>query len=273
MPQPPDVDALHLVAVAAGRDTYTDPKTGYDVFTALSHERRGSCCGCGCRHCPFGLEAVSTGRAAARDPYLIGPSPTQAVDVLFWSGGKDSYLALRAMQAEALRPVVLFTTFDARSRIVAHQQVPIEAIVEQAEQLDLALVLVPLGGGSDYGERVRLGLGLLRRRVPIVRIASGDLHLHSIRAWRETHLGPLADQVGAELAFPLWNVPYAQLEADLSASGATCRITAFDADKLELELGEIFNERMRAELPAGVDAFGEQGEFHTLVQLASPHPS
>ena len=43
----------HTEALAAGRDTYIDPRTGYTVFTAGFLARRGSCCDTGCRHCPY----------------------------------------------------------------------------------------------------------------------------------------------------------------------------------------------------------------------------
>ncbi|HEX4923385.1 MAG TPA: cysteine-rich CWC family protein [Bdellovibrionales bacterium] len=39
-----------------GRDFYHDPD-GLMVFTEAYHLRRGSCCGSGCRHCPFGAKA------------------------------------------------------------------------------------------------------------------------------------------------------------------------------------------------------------------------
>ncbi|KAA0256776.1 MAG: hypothetical protein EDM75_09695 [Chlorobiota bacterium] len=44
---------LHREACMAKRDTYRDPATGYSVFTAFYHLRRGHCCNSGCRHCPF----------------------------------------------------------------------------------------------------------------------------------------------------------------------------------------------------------------------------
>ncbi|CAM9788077.1 unnamed protein product [Choristocarpus tenellus] len=44
-----DIEDAHLKACGAGLDKYSDPKTGYGVFTALFHERRGFCCGNGCR--------------------------------------------------------------------------------------------------------------------------------------------------------------------------------------------------------------------------------
>ena len=48
-----EIDVLHARAVAEGRDTYVDPETGYEVFTAAYLRGRGICCGSGCRHCPF----------------------------------------------------------------------------------------------------------------------------------------------------------------------------------------------------------------------------
>jgi iron complex transport system substrate-binding protein len=44
---------LHAKACASNRPTYTDPATGYEVFTTDFLRRRGYCCGNGCRHCPY----------------------------------------------------------------------------------------------------------------------------------------------------------------------------------------------------------------------------
>ncbi|KXS09726.1 hypothetical protein M427DRAFT_63628 [Gonapodya prolifera JEL478] len=55
---PPEIEELHRCAVEKGDRTYTDPATGYMVFTALSHRDRGYCCGNTCRHCPFEYENV-----------------------------------------------------------------------------------------------------------------------------------------------------------------------------------------------------------------------
>jgi len=45
--------AAHDAAMELGLKTYTDPDTGYTVFTAGSHLKRGTCCGKICRHCPY----------------------------------------------------------------------------------------------------------------------------------------------------------------------------------------------------------------------------
>lgn len=38
-------------------DFYWSPE-GYMIFTEKYHLKRGACCGSGCRHCPYGHEAV-----------------------------------------------------------------------------------------------------------------------------------------------------------------------------------------------------------------------
>ncbi len=45
--------AAHAAALDAGEATYVDPITGYRVLTARTLAERGTCCGRGCRHCPY----------------------------------------------------------------------------------------------------------------------------------------------------------------------------------------------------------------------------
>jgi hypothetical protein len=39
-------------------------ENGYLVFTAAYHLKRGSCCGSGCRHCPYGNSPGAPSNAA-----------------------------------------------------------------------------------------------------------------------------------------------------------------------------------------------------------------
>lgn len=45
--------AEHAAALAADAAGYRDPQTGLFVLTAGWLARRGTCCGNGCRHCPY----------------------------------------------------------------------------------------------------------------------------------------------------------------------------------------------------------------------------
>jgi hypothetical protein len=105
----------------------------------------------------------------------------------------------------------------------------------------------------------------LRQKVLRCRCgASADLHLEHILQWRAEHIGPLAAAVGASLHAPLWNVPYKTLLHDLAASGVPCRVCATNG---AVALGTRFDAALVAQLPAGTDAFGENGEFHTLAEV------
>ena len=48
-----EILAAHTAALAAGQAGYPDPQTGLFVLTAGFLANRGTCCGRGCRHCPY----------------------------------------------------------------------------------------------------------------------------------------------------------------------------------------------------------------------------
>ena len=97
---------------------YTDPRTGFMVFTEMAALKRGSCCGRGCRHCPYGhwnvqvpgggscrsltcgMQKFQDRKNVVRRPTLLPPVQARAksktfssLTFVFWSGGKDSYMA------------------------------------------------------------------------------------------------------------------------------------------------------------------------------------
>jgi len=50
----------HDAAVARGDVGYADPATGFFVFTTPALLAKRTCCGNGCRHCPYGRVAGQT---------------------------------------------------------------------------------------------------------------------------------------------------------------------------------------------------------------------
>ena len=295
-----DVDAacaaLHAGACAAGAVSYLDPVTGYSVMTAVAHKRRGKCCGSGCRHCPYAHAGVPAAQLARRmQPRLLcepeGGLHPDGVELLFWSSSKDSFLALRALlaaapgpAAERRRRVVLLTTHDVDSGIIAHQDVHIDQARRQAQHLGVALLAVPLprsaadlGAAGRYEARIEAALALLRSRgVVVLRAAAGDLHLEEIRAWRQQTLR----EVGLQLVLPLWAQPpganYGALSAQLAASCVPCTVCAVaSAEAAALcAVGDAYDETLRARLEAaGLDGFGENGELHTLARVWEAPPA
>jgi hypothetical protein len=58
---------------------YTDPATGYSVFTALGLLSQQTCCGSGCRHCPYGYfhTPPSHAKQLPQDAVLLLATPRQ----------------------------------------------------------------------------------------------------------------------------------------------------------------------------------------------------
>jgi len=204
-----------------------------------------------------------------RDPWIEGTLPDGPVDVLFWSGGKDSYLTLRALLRDNMYPVVLLTTFDGRSETVAHQEITLDDVRRQRDALQCAHVFVPLFPYADYMDRIRAAIHTLQRRAQIARLVFGDLHLEDVRAWREKALSTCPELSGLPLHLPLWGRAYEDLLDDLEVAPARARISAV-ADALcarVVSVGDDFGRDLIARLPNGVDAFGENGEFHSYVEI------
>lgn len=261
----------HAEAIARGEASYRDPETGYRVFTDAALRARRACCGCGCRHCPWAHAQVPLEQRAKRiqrPAWLFENRPSGPPSVVSWSGGKDAFLALQSLDH---RPVVLLTTFDARSRRVAHQEIDITTIVAQARALELPLLGIPLHPEQDYLAALEAGL---RTLVPVHELVFGDLHLVHIRQWREDAIGPVAARLGCALRFPLWQRSYADLLARFEDSGAVARVSASPdpAALAPVRIGDRFDATMQARLPPAVDAFGEGGEFHTEVLPSSLRP-
>ncbi|CAE8588916.1 unnamed protein product [Polarella glacialis] len=287
----PDIEelscwAVHAKACERGELFYIDPASGYQVFTEVSQKKRGYCCGSGCRHCAYSHANVPAADRAARiqQPAWLHQieisTSCPSIDLLFWSGGLDSFLAYRALQREGGENacVVFITTFDAKTRLIAHSEVAVDVIVKQAKAMGVGLVGIPLQTGRSYTEQVALGLSVAAAaagvsKLPIKRICFGDLHLEPRRQARDAELAPLVQRLWGDsvvLHYPLWRKPYEELMADLVKSGAECLLSAVPKPPPPGASGIVVGARFGPELAkqaetAGWDAFGEAGEFHTVV--------
>jgi len=263
---------LDLLASREKKNMYEDPETGYKVFSTHGLMQRKDCCGCGCRHCPFGHVEVSSQKRLQLElnPWLENMNTDdKECDLLAWSGGKDSYLALQAMLEEDNRPVILMTTFDGRTEKVAHQDVTLSMIRAQAQALHVPLLLIPLYSRYPYLKRIEQGLSFLSQTIQIHRFAFGDLHLQHVRDWREKELKSLIERFSICLHFPIWNVDYSQLMEKLERAPVRCHLSAVSDErcKQSVNIGDVFDADLIRSLPTGVDRFGENGEFHTYVSV------
>ena len=261
---------LHRAACDAGRDTYIDPVTGYQVLTSKALLKQGACCGNSCRHCPYGHINVSDPERAKQKllaPVLMNwTDKAKTIDILFWSGGKDSFLALASLLQEK-RDVVLLTSFGALTNRVSIQNIHIKNIAKQSEFLKLPLCLVPLFPNTDYKTSIQEALALISAQTgaTIERLVFGDLHLQSIRQWR------IDTWPEYEIYTPLFDVSYEilldrlwQLQKEMNLSITLS--TDLSLPKETLEVGTAYTQLLVEQLKSNnIDPMLENGEAHTLV--------
>jgi uncharacterized protein (TIGR00290 family) len=186
--------------------------------------------------------------------------------LLAWSSGKDSAWALHTLrQAGAVEVVALLTTLNQAFDRVAMHAVRRSLVQAQAAAVGLPLIGVPLPwpcSHDDYAQAMRTALASAIAHYAITQVAFGDLFLEDVRRYRESRM----QDIGLTPLFPLWGLATATLARDMVRTGLQARITCIDPRYLDSALaGRRFDDQFLDELPAGVDACGENGEFHTFV--------
>jgi uncharacterized protein (TIGR00290 family) len=187
-------------------------------------------------------------------------------DVLFcWSGGKDSAMALYALQtAGNYRITTLLTTVtDAYDRISMHgvRRILLE---RQAESLGLPLhpVLIPPHCiNTIYEERMKEALEQ-HLALGASQVAFGDIFLEDLRVYREKNLA----RVGMKAVFPIWKRDTRELAREFVRQGFRAIAVCVDPRVLDPSFaGRELDASFFADLPPGADPCGENGEFHTYV--------
>jgi diphthamide synthase (EF-2-diphthine--ammonia ligase) len=153
---------------------------------------------------------------------------------------------------------------EAFDRVAMHG-VRRELVEAQAEATGLPLWTVGLPwpcSNEVYEQRMR-GLIDRARFHGVTHMAFGDLFLEDIRAYRIRQLSG----TGIEPMFPVWTSPdqTSALAKQMLAAGLRATLTCVDPRQLDPSfVGRAFNEELLADLPAGVDPCGENGEMHTF---------
>jgi uncharacterized protein (TIGR00290 family) len=192
---------------------------------------------------------------------LTTPEP-----ILFcWSGGKDSAMALHALlQGEEYRVTALLTTVTEGYERISMHGVRCELLRQQAEAIGLPLheVRIPQQCSNPiYEARMEEALRTHLAR-GVRRVAFGDIFLEDLRLYRERNLARL----GMTAIFPIWKRDTRELIRYFQARGFRSVAVCINGKVLERRFaGRELDEAFFAELPAGVDPCGENGEFHTFV--------
>lgn len=185
-----------------------------------------------------------------------------------WSSGKDSAFALWiASKAWGFPPKVGFTTFSENEDQVSMHGTAKEIVREQALQMNLELIEIPLPNPcpNEIYEKKMSELQQTLLDKEIKNIVFGDLFLEDIRTYREAHL----TEIGIQPYFPLWKNDTGELAEFFLKSGFKAKVASVDLKKLPKEFcGRDFDSQFLKDLPQGTDPCGEYGEFHTIVTEA-----
>jgi uncharacterized protein (TIGR00290 family) len=181
---------------------------------------------------------------------------------LMWSGGKDSALALHRAHEAGIEVTRLLTFYDGSTGRVRFHATRQEMIAKQAAATGVGQWL---GIGSSWAEMDdQLAQELAKlREADVVGVVFGDIHLADVRAWYEDRV----KAAGLEHVEPIWAVPSADLLKEFVEVGGRAVVTCVDTSRLDASwLGRIVDERFVDEIAVtGVDACGENGEYHTFA--------
>ena len=183
-----------------------------------------------------------------------------------WSTGKDSAWMLHTLRQQRPDAIggLLTTTNQAFDRVAMHA-VRRELLQAQADAAGLPLHVVPLPWPCSNEQYE----GIMKTAVEgfvkdgYTHAAFGDLFLEDVRRYREERLAGS----GLEPMFPIWKTKStAALARDMLDGGLRATLTCVNPKQLDRSFaGRTFDSSLLADLPAGVDPCGENGEFHSFA--------
>jgi len=181
-----------------------------------------------------------------------------------WSGGKDAYLAFQRAVRQGGIPIAIVCMLHEEAGVSRGHGLPLVLLEAQAEALGVSLVT--RATTWDGYEAAYVSVLHELRDQGVEAGVFGDIDLQAHRDWVEG----VCETVGFSCHLPLWREPRRRLLDELLAGGVRATIVAVDSSKLGAEhLGRELDGAVITELEAaGLDACGEEGEYHTMVTEA-----
>jgi len=177
-----------------------------------------------------------------------------------FSGGKDSMLAVHRARAAGLEVRWLLAMLEQSGQRLRSHGVPLALAQAQADALGIELVTAA-ASWDDYEAVFVAQLQALAARGAQVAVF-GDIDLQPHRDWEER----VCARAGLRACLPLWGSDRRALVDTFFAQGWRARVVCVDSRWLDDRFcGREFDAAFVASLPPGVDACGENGEFHTFV--------
>lgn len=174
-------------------------------------------------------------------------------------------MALQAILcSEQYEVIALLTTCTEGFRRISMHGVRCSLLKTQAAELGIPLRKVFVSqecSNADYQNRMQAAL-VEFKDAGVRKVAFGDLFLEDIRRYRDQMLA----EVGMTALYPIWGRDTKTLARDFVRDGFRAVLVCVDQRALDVSFaGRMFDSALLADLPAGVDPCGENGEFHTFV--------
>ncbi len=177
-----------------------------------------------------------------------------------WSGGKDSCLAFWRAQSNGTDISLLITAMDESGAKSRSHGVPPQLLKAQAASLGIALEFYDTSWKTYEDKFIAMLRGARERGIE--QAIFGDIDLVPHREWEEKVCGA----AGLEARLPLWGEERRKLVDEFIAAGFKAVVVCVNGNYLSQNfVGRDFDAAFLADLPPGVDACGENGEFHTFV--------
>jgi len=178
-----------------------------------------------------------------------------------WSGGKDSCYALMSAIREGHELKALVNMMNENGKISRSHGLPLSVLRQQADSMGVPLLAVPTSW-NDYRKFFIESLIKVKELYGVNAMVFGDIDLQPHRDWEEM----VCNEAGLKAYLPLWQQDRRKLVFEMMDSGIEAMIVSCNMQLGESFLGKIITPEVVDELEkAGVDACGENGEFHTVV--------
>lgn len=178
-----------------------------------------------------------------------------------WSGGKDSCYALMQAIQQGNQLKTLVNMMNENGRISRSHGLPLSILQQQASAMDVPVIATPTSW-NDYKFHFVNMLQQIKEQYKVEAMVFGDIDLQPHRDWEEM----VCAEAGLTAMLPLWQQDRRALVNQMIQNGIEAIIVSCNTQMGESFLGRTINYELVDELEkAGIDACGENGEYHTVV--------
>ena len=178
-----------------------------------------------------------------------------------WSGGKDSCYALMQAIQQGNELKALINMMNENGKISRSHGLPLSVLQQQAAAMNVPLLATPTSW-NDYKQHFIHSLREIKEQYNVQAMVFGDIDLQPHRDWEEM----VCAEAGLEAMLPLWQQGRRQLVDQMIQAGIEAVIVSCNTQMGEAYLGKTITHELADDLEkAGIDACGENGEFHTVV--------